>query len=191
MKSIKSAVLTVLLLCGSGTLAHALIAYTLTTYQFESASGQPTIFDGSTVTLGVPSVNSADRVFGFDIKDPNALGGEVISDPTLGNLVSMNISSVSPSGWTGSFAIDYTKALGGTGTITVAGTDPTGNITDHDPVMANGIWTAVSVPDQANTMLLLGLMIAALGAIRSIQTGAVKRLRLAAFKALTITRSMV
>src|SRR5262249_49998448 len=140
----------------SATWCHALIGWTLTIYEFNSNTGQPTIFDGSTVMIGVPSVNIPDVVFGFDIKDPNAVGGEVISDPSTFNVI--DITSSSPTGWTGSATIDYTKAWGGTGTLTITGTDPTGSINDTDPTSANGVWTPVSVPDQANTMLLLGSM---------------------------------
>jgi hypothetical protein len=166
------------LLCGSANLCHALIAFTLTTYQFESNSGQPTIFDGSTVTLGVlafglPPGTLPDRVFSFDIKDPNAVGGEIMSGL---DWASMNITSVSAAGWTGSFMVDYTKVLGGSGTITVVGNGSTGSITDNDPATANGTWTTVSLPDQASTMALLGIATVVLAGIRSLQAGLFRRL---------------
>jgi hypothetical protein len=151
-----------------------LIAYTLTTYAFKSDNPQSMIFDGSTVTigvqtLGIPSVNGPYAIFGFDIKDPNALGGEVQSAPAT--FLVHDITSASASGWTGSFSIDYTKALGGNGTLTLTGTDPTGSIIDTDPITANGVWTPVAAPDEASTMLLLALTTGLMFGIRYLQTG--------------------
>ena len=178
MKAIKLAVLTGTMLCGSGTLCHALIAYTTFNFQFEAAAGETTIFDGSTLTLGIPSVSLPDRVLGFDIKDPNVPGGAAMipdGGPDI-LLASQNISSVSAAGWVGSFTIDYLDTLSQPETITVVGNGSTGSITDSDPHMASGTWTAV--PDQASSLLLLALASAGLWGVRSLQTPAVRTRRL-------------
>jgi hypothetical protein len=165
MKTMKFSVLAAALFFATANLCHATYAVALTTYVFEADPGQPTLFNGSTITLGVPSVNLPDIVFSFDIIDPNALGGQVTSglDP-----LSVNINSVLPTGWTSSFQIDYTKVGGGSGVITVIGNGATGSIED-DPV--KGTWTAVTAPDRASTLLLLGLTLGVLGAMQGKRLG--------------------
>ena len=165
MKSMKFVILAALGLCASGNSSYASVGYKTTTYTFEASPGQPAVFDGSTVTLGVPSAGHVDKVLFFDIKDPSAVGGQVMSglEPT-----SVDITSILPSGWMGSFTIDYTKASGGVGTIDVSGNGSPGTITDNDP-SANGVWTSSAVPDQASTGLLLGLAALALHGARSLR----------------------
>jgi hypothetical protein len=179
MKAIKMAVLTSILLCGSGTFCHALVAYTTFNFQFEAAAGETTVFDGSTITIGIPSVSIPDRVLGFDIKDPNVPGGAAMI-PAGGPdilLASQNISSVSAAGWFGSFTIDYLDALSRPETITVVGNGSIGSITDSDPQMADGTW--VAVPDQAGSLLLLALASAGLWGMRSLEIPAGRRLPVA------------
>jgi hypothetical protein len=153
IKSMKLAVVAIGSLFASPNLCHALIGET--TYTFQADPGQPMQFNGSTVTIS--SVNS---IIAFDIIDPNAAGGQVNS----GTPSNVDITSNFPT-WASSFQIDYTTTAGGSATITVAGAlDGTGSITDG---AATGRWTALAAaPDQASTMLLLGLTTGVLGAVR-------------------------
>jgi hypothetical protein len=176
MKSLKSTALAILLFCVSGTLVHALIPLATTTYEFHSDTGEPTIFDGSIVTLGVPPAGFGrpDVLVDFDIINPHAVGGHVTS---FLDLIDETITAVTPDGWIGSFVVRYTEASGGGfATNTVVGElgppPGLGNISDTDPHKANGVWTALAAPDQPNTMVLLGLTTAALSAIGPLRSGA-------------------
>ncbi len=177
MKSIKSAVLAIVLLWGSTTLSRALIPLTPFNFEFEAASGQTAMFNSSSITLlvplGGPMQSRPDLVGFFDIKDSNVPGGEATS-----GLASETITSISASGWSGTFTIDYMDQANQPETITVAGNGSTGSITDSDPETANGTW--VAVPDQAGTGLLLALAAGVWWMIRIVQTIAGGRLRLMA-----------
>ena len=180
MKFGRAAVLAGLLFWGSGGLAHALLPLFTTTYEFQSSFGQPTVFDGSTITIGVPlpGLGRPNVVTDYDIKDPNAAGGEIIAfDLVNPNFIvfrpdtdpnpTPDITSALSTGWTGQFEIQYTKVGKGMGELIVTRMGSTGNINDLDPISADGTWTAL--PDQAGTFGLLGLAMAVLGSVRFLQ----------------------
>jgi len=137
---------------GLGSVAHAIIAVSGDTYVFEANSDipdNPTIFDGSTITI---DWTGDDGVASFNFVDTDLPGS-----PFTSGYESVNsVTSYDKTGWSGDFQVSI-----GSYDFEATGSEMIETTLEVEP-SASGTWTYV--PDASSTFpMLLGVLAALAG----------------------------